>query len=54
MSNAQKIAIVTGDVTMDWNLARTQRARYGAAGWTRDDCTRACWLSCSVPEWVLA
>jgi hypothetical protein len=43
MSNAQKIAIVTGDVTMDWNLARTQRARDGAASWTRDDCTRACW-----------
>ncbi len=43
MSNAQKIAIVTGDVTMDWNLARTLRARDGAAGWTRDDCTRACW-----------
>lgn len=43
MSNAQKIAIVTGDVTMDWNLARTQRARDGAANWTREDCTRACW-----------
>lgn len=37
------IVVVTGDVTMDWNLARTRRSDSGGAAWNADDCTRAYW-----------
>ena len=35
--------IVNGDVTMDWNLARTRRSVGPATEWNADDCTRAYW-----------
>ncbi len=38
-----KTVLVTGDVTIDWNLARTRRADGGGAFWNADDCTRAHW-----------
>ncbi len=41
--NSPKVIVVTGDVTMDWNLARTRRSDDGAAAWNADDCTRAYW-----------
>src|SRR5436309_1626200 len=37
--------VVTGDVTMDWNLARKRRSNVGAVAWNSDGCTRAYWLS---------
>lgn len=42
-STSEKIVVVTGDVTIDWNLARTQRSHDGGAAWNADDCTRAYW-----------
>ncbi|MFY9554781.1 MAG: ATP-binding protein, partial [Blastocatellia bacterium] len=42
MPLSQKVIVVTGDVTMDWNLARTRHAEGGAA-WNVKDCTRAYW-----------
>ena len=38
-----KILVVTGDVTMDWNLARTRRSDSGGAAWNADDSTRIHW-----------
>src|SRR5262249_2863624 len=38
--NLQHAVIVAGDMTIDWNLARTRRSEGGAA-WNSDDCTRA-------------
>jgi len=29
--------VVTGDVTMDWNLARTRRSKDGVSFWSADD-----------------
>ena len=37
------VVVVTGDVTMDWNLARTRRPDSGGAVWNADDFTRAFW-----------
>jgi hypothetical protein len=39
----QKLIVVTGDVTMDWNLARTRRSDGAGAVWNADDCTRIYW-----------
>jgi hypothetical protein len=36
--------IVTGDVTMDWNLARIDRSRDKSYLWVPGDYTRACWM----------
>lgn len=41
--SSQKVVVVTGDVTMDWNLARTRRSDIGGAAWNADDCTRTYW-----------
>jgi hypothetical protein len=35
--------IVTGDVTIDWNLARTRRSRNDPSVWSADDTIRAYW-----------
>lgn len=46
MANAhdsRKVVVVTGDVTMDWNLARTRRSESGESVWFAGDHTRACW-----------
>jgi hypothetical protein len=44
-TNKLREVVVTGDVTMDWNLARFRRARgdVGLHMWWSDDRTRACW-----------
>src|SRR2546425_302768 len=41
--NATKVVVVTGDVTMDWNLARTRIGEGGGAAWNADHCTHAYW-----------
>lgn len=41
--NAQKVLVVTGDVTMDWNLARTRSSESSRLVWTAEDSTRAYW-----------
>src|SRR3990172_8324337 len=40
---AEKIVVVTGDVTMDWNLMRIRRSRDSQGRWGFEDTTRACW-----------
>jgi hypothetical protein len=40
---SHNVVVVTGDATMDWNLARTRRSRGDTSAWGFDDCTRACW-----------
>ena len=35
--------VVTGDVTMDWNLARIRRLKEALPAWNADDRTRASW-----------
>lgn len=42
-SHSHGLVVVTGDVTIDWNLARTRSSTSGAAVWTAADCTRAYW-----------
>jgi hypothetical protein len=39
----EKIVIVTGDVTMDWNLMRIRRSRDSHGRWDSENTTRACW-----------
>src|SRR5512136_1292529 len=39
----EPIIIVTGDITMDWNLARTRRSKSEQSFWSADDTTRAFW-----------
>jgi len=39
----EKIVVVTGDVVMDWNLARTRRARSDQPIWDAEDHTHSCW-----------
>lgn len=45
MANAKSTprVVVAGDVTMDWNIARTRSLRGGGAVWNAEDCTRAYW-----------
>lgn len=40
---AKRSIVVAGDVTMDWNLARTRGVAAARAAWNSDDCTRAYW-----------
>jgi hypothetical protein len=35
--------IITGDVTMDWNLARARRSKSDASFWSADDTTSTTW-----------
>jgi len=37
--NADMTIIVTGDVAMDWNLARTRRCKRDLSVWSADDVT---------------
>jgi hypothetical protein len=39
----QQAVVVTGDVSIDWNLARSRGSEGGGAVWNADDCTRAYW-----------
>jgi len=46
MANPQtspEVVVVTGDVTMDWHLARWRRLKDGISVWNPEDWTRACW-----------
>ncbi len=38
--DSQRVIVVAGDVTMDWNLARKQRMETGLAGWNADGATQ--------------
>ncbi len=40
---AEKSVIVTGDITMDWNLARTRRSRGAQPFWSANDITSIFW-----------
>src|SRR5512137_2891288 len=40
---AEKSVIVTGDITMDWNLARTRRFRSAQPFWSASDTTSIYW-----------
>lgn len=40
---SHKVVVVTGDVTMDWNIARRRRLKDSTPLWNPDDWTRACW-----------
>ena len=40
---SDKTIIITGDVTMDWNLARTRRSRNDISFWSADDTTSSTW-----------
>ncbi|MGA7075125.1 MAG: RyR domain-containing protein [Halobacteriota archaeon] len=42
-NNADKIVIVTGDVAMDWNLARARRCKRDLSFWSADDTTCIYW-----------
>lgn len=42
-SHSPKIAVVTGDLTIDWNLARSRREKGNGSAWNADDSTRAYW-----------
>lgn len=35
--------IITGDIAMDWNLARTRRFRSDVSFWSVDDTTSTTW-----------
>ena len=39
----ERTVIVTGDLTIDWNLARVQNLPGSSPAWAADDLTRACW-----------
>ena len=41
--NWQRILVVTGDVTVDWNILRIQGKNSGVSARSGDGCTRACW-----------
>ena len=43
VNKLEKTVIVTGDVAMDWNLARTRRSKTDAAFWNADDTTNTTW-----------
>lgn len=38
--NPQKAVVVTGDVTMDWHLARSRSSESGRLAWTAEGSTR--------------
>lgn len=39
----EKTIIVTGDIAMDWNLARTRRSKSDVSFWSADDTTSTTW-----------
>jgi len=43
MTANKKSVLVTGDFTIDWNIARIRRADGAGQAWNPDDRTRACW-----------
>ena len=43
MKKIMQTIVVTGDVTMDWNLARTRRSTNDTSFWSADDATSTFW-----------
>jgi hypothetical protein len=43
MNNSDQTIIITGDITMDWNLARTRRSKNDMFFWSSDDSTSTTW-----------
>ena len=43
MNRSDQIVIVTGDIAMDWNLARTRRSKSDISFWSADDTTSTTW-----------
>jgi hypothetical protein len=43
MNKVLQTIVVTGDVTMDWNLARTRRSKNDTSFWSADDATSTFW-----------
>lgn len=41
--DSSNVVIVAGDVTIDWNLARTRRDKSDGSAWNADDSTHAYW-----------
>jgi hypothetical protein len=41
--DSSEVVVVTGDVTMDWNIARIRRGDHPRSSWNADDVTRAYW-----------
>jgi hypothetical protein len=39
----ERLVVVAGDVTMDWNLARIGQAKKGASVWSLNDSVDICW-----------
>src|SRR5688572_10865608 len=42
-ARAPRTVVVTGDVTMDWNVLRSRTAGSDGATWNARDVARACW-----------
>jgi hypothetical protein len=42
-TDSRRIVLVTGDLTMDWNIAHLRHAELDSHTWNPDDWTRACW-----------
>jgi hypothetical protein len=42
-NKSKKTVIITGDITMDWNLARTRRSPGDSSFWNADDTARTTW-----------
>ena len=42
-TDSRRIVLVTGDLTMDWNIAHLRRVEFDSHTWNPDDWTRACW-----------
>src|SRR5947208_2887196 len=40
---SSNVVVVTGDVTMDWNIARIRLGDHPKSSWNADDTTRAHW-----------
>src|SRR2546428_7826337 len=43
MHSNQGVVVVSGDMTMDWNLGGSRRGDGGDAEWNADDCPRDHW-----------
>jgi hypothetical protein len=42
-SKSDQTIIITGDIAMDWNLARTRRSKSDVSFWSADDTTSTTW-----------
>jgi hypothetical protein len=41
--DSTNIVVVTGDVTLDWNIARSRHSASDGFAWNADDCTHVYW-----------